>query len=79
MGVIGWGEITDQARETSIGLLHRWLALRRAGDFETADRLKTDAMRLGVELRAQKSPNGVTGGLAKLADRVDVSALEGLL
>ncbi|AZB63929.1 cysteine--tRNA ligase [Cereibacter sphaeroides] len=79
VGVIGWGEITDQARETSIGLLHRWLALRRAGDFETADRLKTDAMRLGVELRAQKSPNGVTGGLAKLADRVDVSALEGLL
>ncbi|MCZ7675975.1 MAG: cysteine--tRNA ligase [Roseovarius sp.] len=66
VGVIGWGGISDQLRDASVSLVHKWLAYRRDKDWSNADRLKHEAASLGVELRASRSPSGVNSGTAVL-------------
>ncbi|MGP6085668.1 cysteine--tRNA ligase [Antarctobacter jejuensis] len=68
VGLVGWGEAPEELQTAVLGLVHRWLAYRRGKDWKNADRLKTEALSIGVELRASRSPNGVNGGLAHLSD-----------
>ena len=79
VGVIGWGEISDNVRDASLSLVHRWLSYRRVKDWENADRLKSEAALVGIELRASRSKSGVNGGTANLSsNRISPSKLEAL-
>ncbi|MCL4139241.1 UNVERIFIED_CONTAM: hypothetical protein GTU68_033825 [Idotea baltica] len=66
VGVVGWGEIGDELRDEALKLVRRWLNLRRQKDWSKADQLKSDALEVGVELRASRSENGVNNGTASL-------------
>ncbi|PQO23289.1 cysteine--tRNA ligase [Rhodobacteraceae bacterium WD3A24] len=66
VSVMGWGEISDELRDSCLGLVRRWMAHRRARDWAQADRLRSEAGELGIELRATKSANGVSQGMAQL-------------
>ncbi|MCQ0091366.1 cysteine--tRNA ligase [Roseovarius sp. M141] len=79
VSVIGWGGISDEVRDASLDVVHRWLAYRRLKDWENADRLKCEASALGVELRASRSANGVNNGTAQLNNAViDPAKLDAL-
>ncbi|WP_296761898.1 cysteine--tRNA ligase [Sediminimonas sp.] len=79
VGVIGWGEVSDELRDASLGLVHRWLAYRRESNWADADRLKLEAAALGIELRASRSKNGINNGTASLASTyIDPAKLEAL-
>jgi cysteinyl-tRNA synthetase len=78
VGVLGWGEISDEVRDASLALVHRWLALRRDRNFQKADELRNASIALGVELRATRSSNGINAGQAILSGEIDPSKLESL-
>ncbi|WP_439525431.1 cysteine--tRNA ligase [Roseovarius mucosus] len=79
VGVIGWGEVSDELRDTSLSLVHRWLAYRRESNWADADRLKSEAAALGVELRASRSSSGINNGIASLSSTyIDPAKLEAL-
>jgi cysteinyl-tRNA synthetase len=79
VGVIGWGEIDDAIRDASLTVVRRWLQLRREGEFGIADKLRDRALLSGVELRANRSSNGINSGLANLVKEPTLAALKDLL
>jgi cysteinyl-tRNA synthetase len=80
VGVIGWGTISNELRDSALILVRLWLAFRREKKWSEADDLRDKALNLGIELRAHKSMNGINGGVAHLnSSAVDISKLEGLL
>jgi len=79
VGVIGWGKISDTLRDAALDVVRIWLRYRRNEDWDNADRLKLEANKLGVELVASRSTNGVNNGSAELqASNVDPAKLEAL-
>ncbi|NNE79662.1 MAG: cysteine--tRNA ligase [Silicimonas sp.] len=79
VGVVGYGTVPDALRDASLRLVHRWLEHRRNLDWDNADALKDRAFRLGVELRASRSEDGVNNGTAALArNDIDPDKLEAL-
>jgi cysteinyl-tRNA synthetase len=79
VGVLGWGNISDEVRDAASRLVLRWLGHRRSGDFAKADALKGAALNNGVELRAVRSSNGINGGQAILKGSIDPAKLEALI
>ncbi len=77
--VTGWGHITDELRDVSMAVVHRWLKFRRDGAWDKADRFKTEVSDAGLELRAGKSTIGTTRGSASIKDNVNLPALMDLL
>ncbi len=75
VSVSGWGRIDDDVRDAALAMVHRWLGFRRNKDFDAADRLRSAASEAGVELRATRSPNGISQGLAQL-NRADITVSE---
>lgn len=78
VGVLGWGDISDETRDASLKLVLRWLRYRRDREFERADALKNAARDLGIELRATRSASGVNGGVANIISDFDPAKLEAL-
>ncbi|MDN5786090.1 cysteine--tRNA ligase [Pseudorhodobacter sp.] len=78
VGVIGWGGISDEVREASLKIVHKWLRYRREKSFAEADALKESAHNVGVELKATRSSNGINGGIATLLSPIDPTKLEAL-
>ena len=66
VGVTGWGEIPEQVVDTCVKLALRWLTLRRNSDWGAADRLRDSCKGIGIALRANRSPNGINGGIVSL-------------
>ncbi|MBZ0129084.1 MAG: cysteine--tRNA ligase [Rhodobacteraceae bacterium] len=66
VGVLGWGPISEKLRDAALGVVRKWLSLRRNKAWEDADRLKEKAAEMGIELRASKSSNGINNGTASL-------------
>ncbi|MGJ8595618.1 cysteine--tRNA ligase [Sulfitobacter sp.] len=79
VSVLGWGGISENLKERVPFLIHRWMTYRRNSDWNNADRLKSEALTLGIELRAYKSANGINGGQASLHHNdIDPAKLEAL-
>ncbi|MDK3072494.1 cysteine--tRNA ligase [Sedimentitalea sp. JM2-8] len=74
---LGWGPFSDEEHRAAIDLARRWMALRVAKDFAAADRLKTAASELGVELKVTKE-GGQQAAQAKFNKKVSIEELEAL-
>ena len=79
VGVIGWGEISDDLSEALLAVVRKWLRYRREKNWELADALKSAALNVGIELRATRSANGVNGGIASLNGNPSTSVVKALL
>ncbi|MCF7748141.1 cysteine--tRNA ligase [Sulfitobacter sp. M39] len=80
VSVLGWGGISEELKEEVLFLVHRWMSYRRNSDWANADRLKVEALAIGIEFRAYKSGNGINGGQASLSqNEIDICAVRAIV
>ena len=70
IGVTGWGNIPKELREAAGSLVRRWMAFRRAENWDEAGRLRDQAKELGIQLQSGRSENGVNSGNASLSNNL---------
>ncbi len=78
VGVLGWGRRDKRTVDAVMGLVRLWLTARWERNWQRADRLRDDAQRIGISLRAEKSESGYTGGIAVIETDFDPSKLDAL-
>jgi cysteinyl-tRNA synthetase len=79
IGVFGWGPFPENVAEAAIEVVRAWLDLRRTKEYENADRLRENADRIGLSLRAYRTANGFNGGSGHMTKLVNLGELKELL
>ncbi len=77
IGVVGWGPIPSDQRKAAMNLARHWMGLRDAKDYKSADELKLEAAKLGIELSVLNK-DGRQQGNAKITKGFDPTKLEAL-